>query len=63
MKNAKVILNQDVPEIKNLNNDEKSIFFAMLDKDGSSSIDLGEFLAFGNILLVGMSKTRHILNV
>jgi two pore calcium channel protein len=48
-----VILNQDIPEIQKLSSDQKSIFFAMLDKDGSSTINLQEFLAFGNVLLLG----------
>lgn len=51
--NVMVILNQDIPEIQKLTNEERSIFFAMLDKDGSSTIDLQEFLAFGKILILG----------
>ena len=51
--NVMVILNQDIPEIHKLSSEEKHIIFAMLDRDGSSSIELQEFLAFGNILLVG----------
>jgi two pore calcium channel protein len=52
--NVMVILNQDVPEIKKLSGDEKSIFFAMMDKDGSSSISLDEFLLFGKVLLLDL---------
>lgn len=46
-------MNQDIPEIQKLSSDQKSIFFAMLDKDGSSTINLEEFLAFANVLLLG----------
>lgn len=50
------ILNQDIPEIKSMSTDEKSIFFALLDKDGTDSIDLEEFLDFGLVLLLNMQK-------
>ncbi|KAL3780686.1 hypothetical protein ACHAWO_009393 [Cyclotella atomus] len=52
--NVMVILNQDIPEIQKLSSDQKSIFFAMLDKDGSSTINLEEFLAFANVLLLDL---------
>eukprot|EP00804_Cyclotella_cryptica_P018435 CCRYP_004287-RA/>CCRYP_004287-RA protein AED:0.30 eAED:0.30 QI:121/1/1/1/1/1/5/1507/811 len=52
--NVMVILNQDIPEISKLSHDEKSIFFAMLDKDGSSTISLDEFLLFGKVLLLDL---------
>ena len=51
-----LILNQDVPEIQKLSKDERSIIFAFLDKDGSSDIDLDEFLNFGKILLLDLAK-------
>ena len=50
--NVMLILNQDVPEIHRLTSDEKSIFFALMDKDGSSMIDLDEFLGISNILML-----------
>jgi two pore calcium channel protein len=51
-----LILNQDIPEIKKLSMDERNIIFAFLDTDGSSSISLDEFLEFGKILLLDLSK-------
>jgi hypothetical protein len=51
-----LILNQDVPEIHKLSTDERSIIFAFLDRDGSSNIDLDEFLDFGKILLLDLAK-------
>lgn len=51
-----LILNQDIPEIRNLSQDERSIIFAFLDRDGSSSISIDEFLQFGKILLLDLSK-------
>jgi len=50
------ILNQDIPEIKAMSSDEKSIFFALLDKDGSHSISLEEFLDFGLVLLLNLQN-------
>jgi len=51
-----IILNQDVPEIQRLSKDERGIIFAFLDKDGSSTISLNEFLDFGKILLLRLTK-------
>lgn len=51
-----LILNQDVPEIQRLSKEERGILFAFLDKDGSSSISLDEFLDFGKILLLQLTK-------
>jgi hypothetical protein len=51
--NVMVILHQDIAQIQKLTYDEQSILFAMMDKDGSSTIKLDEFLAFGKILLLG----------
>ena len=51
-----LILNQDVPEIQRLSKDERGIIFAFLDKDGSSSISRNEFLDFGTILLLQLTK-------
>ena len=50
------ILNKDIPEIRSMSKDEKSIFYALLDKDGSDSIDLDEFLDLGVVLLLNLSK-------
>jgi len=51
-----LILNQDVLEIQRLSKDERGIIFAFLDKDGSSTISLNEFLDFGKILLLKLTK-------
>lgn len=51
-----IILNHDIPEIRRLSDDEKSIMFAFLDRDGSNSISLDEFLDFGNVLLLKLAK-------
>ena len=51
-----LILNQDVPEIQRLSKDERGIIFGFLDKDGSSDISLDEFLDFGQILLLKLTK-------
>ena len=50
------ILNQDIADIRALSEDEKSILFAILDKDGNDSIDLNEFLEFGSVLLIKLAK-------
>lgn len=50
------ILNQDIPEIQLLSKDERSILFAFLDRDGSSQISRDEFLDFGKILLLRLTK-------
>mmetsp|Transcript_2156 Transcript_2156/g.5063 ORF Transcript_2156/g.5063 Transcript_2156/m.5063 type:complete len:802 (-) Transcript_2156:128-2533(-) len=50
------ILNQDVAEIGALAEEEKAIMYAMLDQDGSGEISLDEFLGFGSILLIKLSK-------
>lgn len=51
-----VILNEDYPEIRQLNEEEAKIIFGFLDKDGSSTITLEEFLGFGNVLLLEFTK-------
>lgn len=51
-----LILNQDVPEIQRLSKEERGIIFAFLDKDGSSTISRDEFLDFGKILLLRLTK-------
>ena len=54
--NVMAILNKDIPEVKTMSSDEKSIFYALLDRDGTDSIHLDEFLDFGTILLLKLSK-------
>ena len=54
--NVMVILNYDIPEIRAMSSDEASIFFALLDKDGSDSICQEEFLDLGLILLLNMQE-------
>lgn len=51
-----LILNQDIPEIQRLSEVERGIIFAFLDKDGSSTISRDEFLDFGKILLLKLTK-------
>ncbi len=51
-----LILNQDVPEIQRLSKEERGIIFAFLDRDGSSTISRDEFLDFGKILLLRLTK-------
>lgn len=50
------ILNEDFPEIRSLSEDETKMIFGLLDKDGSSTINLGEFLHFGKLLLLDFTK-------
>eukprot|EP00584_Thalassiosira_punctigera_P014654 CAMPEP_0172548632 /NCGR_PEP_ID=MMETSP1067-20121228/17872_1 /TAXON_ID=265564 ORGANISM="Thalassiosira punctigera, Strain Tpunct2005C2" /NCGR_SAMPLE_ID=MMETSP1067 /ASSEMBLY_ACC=CAM_ASM_000444 /LENGTH=816 /DNA_ID=CAMNT_0013335873 /DNA_START=47 /DNA_END=2497 /DNA_ORIENTATION=+ len=55
--NVMTILNQDVAEIQGLAADEMAIMYAILDKDGSNCISLDEFLGFGSVLLIKLSKS------
>jgi two pore calcium channel protein len=50
------ILNEDFPEIRRLDKDEENLIFGFLDKDGSSTITVDEFLDFGNVLLLEFTK-------
>ncbi|KAL7534858.1 LOW QUALITY PROTEIN: hypothetical protein ACHAXR_006128 [Thalassiosira sp. AJA248-18] len=50
------ILNQDIPEIRGLSEDDKAIMFALLDKDGDREISRAEFAQFGSILLLNLTK-------
>ena len=50
------ILNEDFPEIRRLDKDEANLLFGFLDKDGSSTITMDEFLGFGNVLLLEFTK-------
>ena len=51
-----IILNDDFPEFRTLSKDETNILFGFLDKDGSSTITLDEFMDFGNVLLLEFTK-------
>lgn len=55
------ILNEDFPEIRRLSKDERNLIFGFLDKDGSSTITLDEFLDFGNVLLLEFTKETDYL--
>lgn len=54
--NVMAVLNQDFPKVNIMSSEEKSIIFALLDKDGSDSISLEEFLDFGLVLLLTLSE-------
>lgn len=60
MMNVMAILNHDIPEIKAMSSDEKSIFFALLDKDGSDTICQEEFMDLGLLLLLSMKKETRV---
>ena len=46
------ILNKDFPEFQHISTRDAKLFFAVLDRDGSSLVSLNEFLDFGSILLL-----------
>jgi two pore calcium channel protein len=50
------ILNEDFPEFRTLSEDDTKLLFAILDKDGSSTITEDEFMDFGNVLLLEFTK-------
>lgn len=50
------ILNNDFYEFRTLSKEETVLLFAILDKDGSGSIEENEFIEFGNILLLEFSQ-------
>ena len=54
--NVMAILNQDMPEVKTMSSEEKSIIYALLDKNGSDSICLDEFLDWSLVMLLNLSK-------
>lgn len=54
--NVMAVLNKDFPKVNTMSSEEKSILFALLDKDGSDSISLEEFLDFGLVLLFTLSE-------
>ena len=51
------ILNEDFPEVRTLSDDDTKLLFAILDKDGSSTITEDEFMDFGNVLLLEFIRT------
>lgn len=51
------ILNEDFPEIRRLSDDDTKLLFAILDKDGSSTITEEEFMDFGNVILLEFVRT------
>ncbi len=53
--NVMAVLDQDFPKVNTMSSEEKSIVFALLDKDGSDSISLEEFQDFGVVLLLAVS--------
>ena len=50
------VLNEDFPEFRTIPDDEAAILFAVLDSDGSCSIELDEFLEFGNVMLLEFKR-------
>ena len=52
-----IILNEDFPEIRTLSDDDMKLLFAILDKDGSSTISEDEFMDFGNVILLEFTRT------
>lgn len=50
------ILNEDFPEFRTLSGDDTKLLFAILDKDGSSTITEDEFMDFGNVLLLEFTR-------
>jgi two pore calcium channel protein len=57
------ILNEDFPEIRHLTRDEANLLFGFLDKDGTSTITMDEFLEFGNVLLLEFTKESDYATV
>jgi len=52
-----VILNEDFPEFRRLSNEEAKLIFAILDRDGSSTITEDEFMDFGTVMLLEFMKS------
>ena len=52
------ILNQDIPEIKELSQEAKAIMFAFLDKNGDGTISQDEFMDFGSVLLLNLEQKK-----
>lgn len=46
------ILNKDFPEFRHISSRDAKLLYAILDRDGSSMINLHEFLDFGSVLLL-----------
>lgn len=54
------ILNEDFPELRTIPEDEAKLLFAILDRDGSGTINKKEFLEFGNVLLLEFEKIHNV---
>lgn len=52
-----LLLNEDFPEVRRISDDDTKLLFAVLDKDGSSTISEEEFMDFGNVLLLEFIRT------
>jgi len=52
------ILNDDFPEFRHLSYEETSLLFALLDKDGSSTISRTEFMRFGEVMMLDFYEAR-----
>jgi two pore calcium channel protein, plant len=50
------MLNDDFPEFRRLTEDDTNLLFAILDRDGSSTISEEEFMEFGNVLMLEFFK-------
>ena len=50
------ILNDDFPEFRKLSKEDTSLLFAILDKDGTSTISEEEFMNFSNVLLLEFDR-------
>ena len=57
------ILNKDIPEVKSISPEVKRIFFALLDKNGSDTICLEEFMDFDLVLLLNMEKESDYMSL
>jgi hypothetical protein len=58
-----LLLNEDFPEFRSLSEEDTKLLFAVLDKDGSSTITEDEFMDFGNVLLLEFVKTSDYASV
>jgi hypothetical protein len=51
------VLNEYFPEIRVLSDDDTKLLFAILDKDGSSTISEEEFMDFGSVMMIEFVKS------
>jgi two pore calcium channel protein len=51
------VLNEYFPEIRTLSDDDKKLLFAILDKDGSSTISEEEFMDFASVMMIEFVKS------